>query len=109
LKKDVECAFDLLKKRFNTLAIPGRSYSQRTLRLIMHVCIILHNMIIDNERDSGYDDNYHTVTFIIAPPVNYEAPTSLTNILQREAHLTSGLMLSNLQSDLIEHVWNKFH
>jgi hypothetical protein len=25
------------------------------------------------------------------------------------AHLTSGLMFSNLQSDLIEHVWNKFH
>jgi hypothetical protein len=25
VRKDVECAFDLLKKRFNILAIPGRS------------------------------------------------------------------------------------
>jgi hypothetical protein len=66
-------------------------------------------MIIDDERDGGYDDNYHTITSVIASPVNYEAPASLTSILQTEAHLTSGLMFLNLQSDLIEHVWNKFH
>jgi hypothetical protein len=51
----------------------------------------------------------HTVTFIITPPVTYETTASLTIILQREAHLTSGLIYLNLQSDLIEHVWNKFH
>jgi hypothetical protein len=104
VRKDMKCAFDRLKKRFNILAIPDRSYSQRTLALIMHACIILHNMIIDDERDDGYDDNYHTVTFIVAPPVTYEAPASLTTILQREAQLTFELMFSNLQSDLIEHV-----
>jgi hypothetical protein len=37
-------------------------------------------MIIDDERDVGYDDNYHTVTSVVAPPVNYEAPASLTVI-----------------------------
>jgi hypothetical protein len=31
LRKDVECDFGLLKKRFNILAIPDRSYSQHTL------------------------------------------------------------------------------
>jgi hypothetical protein len=109
MRKDVEYAFDLLKKRFNILAISNRSYSQRILDLIMCACIILHNMIINDERNGGYDDNYHTVTFIVAPPVTYEAPASLTTIIQREVHLTSELMFSNLQSDLIEHVWNKFH
>ncbi|WP_428028766.1 hypothetical protein, partial [Arcobacter sp.] len=71
------------------------SYSQHTLGLIMHACIILHNMIIDDERDSGYDKNYHTITSVVAPPINYEAPASLTRILQRKAHLTSGLMFLN--------------
>jgi hypothetical protein len=80
-RKDVECVFILLKKRFSILAIPTWSYSQRTLDLIMRACIILHNMIIDDERDDGYDDNYHTVTFIVASPVTYEAPASLTTIL----------------------------
>jgi hypothetical protein len=73
-------------------------------RWIWHACIILHNMIIDDERDSGYDKNYHTVTSVVAPP-----PASLPTILQRKAHLTSGLMFLNFQSDLIEHVWNMFH
>jgi hypothetical protein len=84
VRKDVECAFDLLKKRFNIPVIPDWSYSQRTLELIIRAYIILHNMIIDDERDSSdgdYDVNYHTVTFIIAPPVTYETPTSLTIIL----------------------------
>jgi hypothetical protein len=106
VRKDVECAFGLLKKKFNILAIPSRSYSQLTFGLIMRAYIILHNMIIDNERDDGYVNNYYDVTFIIAPPVNYEAPASLTGILQREAYLTSGFIFLNLQSNLIEHVWN---
>jgi hypothetical protein len=60
-------------------------------------------MIIDDERDSDYDDNYHTVTSVVAPPINYKTPASLTSILQREAYLTSELMFLNIQSDLIEH------
>jgi hypothetical protein len=96
VRKDVKCAFSLLKKRFNILAIPDRSYSQRILNLIIHAYIILHNMIIDDERDDGYDDNYHTVTSVVAPSITYKAPASLTTILQREAHLTSGLMFLNL-------------
>jgi hypothetical protein len=75
----------------------------------MRVCIILHNMIIDDERDNDYDENYHTVTFGVAPPVTYEAPASRTTILQRKSHLTSGLLFLNIQADLIEHVWNKFY
>jgi hypothetical protein len=54
--------------------------------------IILHNMIIDNEINDGYDENYHTVTFVVAPPVTYKALTSLTIIIQRETYLTSRLM-----------------
>jgi hypothetical protein len=96
VRKDVECAFDLLKKMFNILTIPDRSYSQCTLNLTLHACIILHNMIIDDERDDGYDKNYHTITFIVASIVTYEVPTSLTTILQRETYLTSRLMFSNL-------------
>jgi hypothetical protein len=78
---NVDCAFGLMKKRFNILVISGRSYSQRTLDLIMCAYIILHNMIIDDERDGSYDENYHTVTSVVAPPVTYEAPASLTTIL----------------------------
>jgi hypothetical protein len=104
VRKDVECTFSLLKKMFNILAIIVQSYSQCILNLIMRAYIISHNMIIDDERDGGYDDNYHTVTSVVVPPVTYEALSSLTTILPKEAHLTSGLMFLKFQSDLIEHV-----
>jgi hypothetical protein len=55
---------------FNILAISGRSYSRRTLGLIIHVCIILHNMTIDDERGGSFDENYHTVSNIVTPSVN---------------------------------------
>jgi hypothetical protein len=66
-------------------------------------------MIIEDKRDDDYDKNYHTVTLVVALPIKYEATTSLTSILQSEAHLTLGLMFLNLQSDLIQYMWNKFH
>jgi hypothetical protein len=92
VRKDVKCTFSLLKKRFNILVIPCQSYFQCTLELIMRACIILYNMINDDERDDGYNENYHTVTSVVAPSITYEALTSLTT-------LTSGLMFLNLQSD----------
>jgi hypothetical protein len=61
-------------------------------------------MIIDDERYDGYDDNYHTVTFVVALHVTYEILTNPIIILQRETHLTSGLIFLNLQSNLIKHV-----
>jgi hypothetical protein len=109
VRRDVECVFGLLKKRFNILDIPSRSYSQHTLRLIMCTYIILYNMIIYDERDGGYDENYYIITSVVAPPITYEAPASLTIILQMKMHLTSGLLFLNLKTDLIKHVWNKFY
>jgi hypothetical protein len=47
----------------------------------MCVCIILHNIIIGDERDDNYDENYHTITFVIVSPVTYEALTGLITIL----------------------------
>jgi hypothetical protein len=67
----------------------------------MRAYIILHNMVIDDERDDDYDDNYHNVASVVATPVIYETPASLKIIFQRETYLTSGLMFLNLQSDLI--------
>jgi hypothetical protein len=61
-------------------------------------------MIINDERDGDYDENCNTVTSIVAPHARYEAPASLTTILQRKAYLICGLMFSNIQADLIEHV-----
>ncbi|XP_028122122.1 uncharacterized protein LOC114319309 [Camellia sinensis] len=50
-RKDVERAFGVLQARFNILRVPVRGWSDEDLYYIMKMCIILHNMIIEDERD----------------------------------------------------------
>jgi hypothetical protein len=50
-RKEVECAFGILQSRFGILRRPARLYEQGDLESIMIAWIILHNMIIEDERD----------------------------------------------------------
>jgi hypothetical protein len=50
-RKDVECTFGILQSRFCILRRPARLYEQGDLQNIMLACIILHNMIIEDEKD----------------------------------------------------------
>ncbi|GJZ87745.1 ALP1-like protein, partial [Tanacetum coccineum] len=44
-KKDVERAFNVLKKKWAILANPARALKKERIMSIMYTCIILHNMI----------------------------------------------------------------
>ncbi|KAK3182877.1 hypothetical protein Dsin_030163 [Dipteronia sinensis] len=47
--KDVECAFGVLQSRWVITHSPVRHWQKNDLCKIMKTCIILHNMIIDDE------------------------------------------------------------
>ncbi|CAN0882002.1 Protein ALP1-like [Linum grandiflorum] len=49
-KKDVERAFGILQSRWAIVCNPARSWDVPTLRNIMLTCIILHNMIVEDEQ-----------------------------------------------------------
>ncbi|XP_051190328.1 uncharacterized protein [Lolium perenne] len=104
-RKDVECAFGVLKARFNILAVPGRSYSRRTLGLIMRACVILHNMIIDDERGTNLEHTYETVESNVGPAIHHHAPPSLAARIQMDNDMRDSPVYTQLQQDLIEHVW----
>ncbi|XP_051189874.1 uncharacterized protein [Lolium perenne] len=104
-RKDVECAFGVLKARFNILAVLGRSYSKHTLGLIMRACVILHNMIIDNERGTNLENIYETVDSNVGPAIHNHAPPSLAARIQMDNEMRDSPMYTQLQHDLIEHVW----
>ncbi|KAI3508277.1 hypothetical protein L1887_23283 [Cichorium endivia] len=48
-RKDIERAFGALKKRWHILGKPGRPRDKEKLASIMYTCIILHNMILEDE------------------------------------------------------------
>ena len=50
-RKDVERAFGVLQSRFAIVAGPARFWSKSVLHDIMTTCIIMHNMIVEDERD----------------------------------------------------------
>ncbi|KAK1604089.1 hypothetical protein QYE76_027762 [Lolium multiflorum] len=102
-RKDVEFSFGVLKARFNILAVPGRSYSRRTLGLIMRACIILHNMIIDDERGTNLDNIYETVASNVGPAIHHHAPPSLAARIQMDTEMRESPMYTQFQHDLIEH------
>ncbi|XP_051207967.2 uncharacterized protein [Lolium perenne] len=95
-RKAVECAFGVLKARFNILAVPGRSYLRRTLGLIMRACVILHNMIIDDERDTNLENIYETVDSNVGPAIHNNAPPSLAARIQMDNEMRDSPMYTQI-------------
>jgi hypothetical protein len=50
-RKDVERCFGVLRSKFRIIQQAGRLWSPQDINTIMRACIILHNMIIESERD----------------------------------------------------------
>nr|XP_015611124.1 uncharacterized protein LOC107278835 [Oryza sativa Japonica Group] len=55
-RKDVECAFGILKARFKIIAVPCQLWKLDEIGMIMRACIIMHNMIIEDERGMDVHD-----------------------------------------------------
>ena len=55
-RKDVELAFGVLQACFAIVRGPARFWDEETLADIMKACIIMHNMVIEDEGDIGNND-----------------------------------------------------
>jgi len=51
VRKDVERAFGVLQSQFPIIRGPTQNMDIIELGMIMNACVILHNMIIEDERD----------------------------------------------------------
>ena len=57
-KKDVERCFGILQARWTIVRAAARIFYVEALRSIMMTCIILHNMIVEDEYDYDVVDEY---------------------------------------------------
>ncbi|KAJ9543474.1 hypothetical protein OSB04_023181 [Centaurea solstitialis] len=97
-RKDIERTFATLKDKWHVVKYPARVWTQRKLSLIMHTCIILHNMIREDEGFSHYPfDPTEVLPGEIETTISEEDRARNVNLVKnRERH-------ANLRHDLSIH------
>ncbi|XP_013613948.1 PREDICTED: uncharacterized protein LOC106320127 [Brassica oleracea var. oleracea] len=84
VRKDVECAFGVLQARFAIVRNPSNLWDKNKISNIMRACLILHNMIVQDERNSNtleeFQDDDFTYTVKKATRPGYPDPTKVVQI-----------------------------
>ena len=98
-RKDIERCFGVLQKKWHIIEHPARSATPKRLRHIMYACILLHNMVIEDEGRAicEYDENASNGNTV---------PVSLEQQDLNEFSLRNEYTHHNLQADLVEYIWN---
>ena len=103
----------MLQARFKIIREPARLWEISDLAIIMRSSIILHNMIVEDERDTyaqhwtGYDQPEASVSN--APqPFSTEVLPAFANHVRARSELRDSNVHHKLQADLVKHIWQKF-
>jgi hypothetical protein len=79
---------------------------KKDVKRVIKACIILHNMIIENERGQNLGEDYIPHS---APPPSARADVSFTEINSDDFSAISDAPIHDqLQKDLVDHLWLKF-
>ncbi|GJX98637.1 ALP1-like protein isoform X1 [Tanacetum coccineum] len=103
--KDVERAFGVLQGRWRIIQQPARQYHVNNIRQIMYSCIIMHNMILEDQKMAVTDWN----EMYANPSRNMQR----TWVERCETHRRKAKELRDrdthisLQQNLMEHIWNE--
>ena len=110
-RKDIERAFGVLQARFQIIDKPCKLWHTDAMKEVLVACIIMHNMIVENERDdyrltNQYlfeDASRHKIQLAQASVI----PATLIQMRHRMQSVTDANHHNRLTRDLIEHIWNE--
>jgi hypothetical protein len=108
-RKDVERAFGVLQARFAIVSRPARGWKHHNLKSIMKTCIILHNMIVEDERNTFLEYSYDDAPpgAIITPVEVSRDGTSISfsDFINNFQSMRDSSLHFQLRNDLIKHQW----
>ena len=108
-RKDVERAFGALQSRFKAIRDPALSWNPNKIAKIMKTCIIIHNMIVEDERGDYRPSGYVVPQYdaIHQQPNNNLLPRDydVNNYIERRYRIENRVAHHQLKEDLVEHVW----
>ncbi|CAI9260394.1 unnamed protein product [Lactuca saligna] len=99
-RKDVERTFGVLKRRWQVLTAGAMSYEVKMLQHVMYACIILHNMILEDEGRAICQYNENEVLPNVERVV---IGTQEYRVNRREVHNHD--IHHALHADLVEHIF----
>ncbi|XP_047949147.1 uncharacterized protein LOC125194981 [Salvia hispanica] len=109
-RKDVERAFGVLQSWWAIVKGPTRLWFKEVIADVMYACIILHNMIVEQEAghvtDWG-DDESGSRSSTASATVAYGLPMDFSEVLARETSMRSQQDHATLMNDMIEEVWKR--
>jgi hypothetical protein len=112
VRKDVKCAFGVLQSRFNIVSRPARLWKRQDVVNIMQCCVILHNMIIEDEKDLARIPivlNMNPDASITLPPeVSTQSSPCFADVLRRNAEIRDNTKHIEIKKDLVEHIWRLY-
>ncbi|XP_047978691.1 uncharacterized protein LOC125220577 [Salvia hispanica] len=109
-RKDVERAFGVLQSRWVIVKGPARFWYKDVIADVMYACIIMHNMIVEQERGhvtNWVDDEAGSSSSTATLPVTRGLPTGFGVVLERQASMRNQQDHTQLMTDMIEEVWTR--
>ncbi|XP_057811406.1 protein ALP1-like [Salvia miltiorrhiza] len=105
-RKDIERAFGVLQARWAIVKGPSRLWSKEAMSDIMFTCIILHNMIIEDEGEQATQrkDDADEASSSAASQPHVGAPSDFRASVARQASMRDAEMHACLTLDLKEHI-----
>ena len=115
VRKDVERTFGVLQVRFAIVKNHALLWDKIKIGKIMRACFILHNMIVEDERDryTQFD-----VSVFAQPESNRSSqvdftystdmPSNFGNMMSIRNRVCDKTIHQQLKADLVENIWQKF-
>uniref|UniRef100_A0A0D3C389 DDE Tnp4 domain-containing protein n=1 Tax=Brassica oleracea var. oleracea TaxID=109376 RepID=A0A0D3C389_BRAOL len=114
-RKDVERAFGVLQACFAIVKNLSLFGDKVKIGNIMRACIILHNMIVEDERDgytqfnvSEFQQGEDAESSHVDLTYPTDMPSNIANMMGLRTRIRDKQMHQRLKSDLVEHIWRKF-
>ena len=103
----MERAFGVLQAKWKILYRPARLWNQQVLNSIIRACIILHNMVVEDERGVLLP-NVHPSEWpgVADPPINQATKIpGIQKFIDAQNIIQDREMAGQLQNDQMEHMW----